>query len=136
MHFKFIPGALLFCLLLMAGTCKKKSTKETMAITQALLGKTWLHSHEEDRGDTLIFRPNTYDFPPSRGRIGFQMEANGTMKQYDIAPTDGLEEKAGEWRMRDKNHMEVTFPKHNSTDYEVEIFSIDTDKLKLKRTLK
>ena len=107
-----------------------------MEITKALLGKTWLHSHEEDRGDTLVFRPNSYDFAPSRGRIGFQLEAGGTIKQYDIAPTDGLEEKTGQWQMRGKNRLEVTFPQHNSTDYEAEIISIDAEKLKLIRRFK
>ncbi|MFC5271531.1 hypothetical protein [Adhaeribacter terreus] len=136
MRFKYIPGALLFCLFLIAGTCKKKTPKETIEITNALLGKTWLHSHEEDRGDTLVYRPNSYDFPPARGRTGFQLEADGTVKQYDIAPTDGLEEKIGNWLIRDKNHLEVTFPNHNSMEYEAEILSIDADKLKLKRTFK
>ncbi|MBK0404141.1 hypothetical protein I5M27_14190 [Adhaeribacter sp. BT258] len=136
MPFRFIPGALLLCLMLLAGTCKKKTPKETLKITNALLGKTWLHSHEEDRGDTLVYRPNSYDFPPSRGRIGFQLEADGNLKQYDIAPTDGLEEKAGKWQIRDKNRLEVTFPKRNSMDYDAEIISIDADKLILKRTFK
>src|SRR5690242_6845650 len=88
---KYFPGFLLLCLLLMAGTCKKKSTKETLAMTNALVGKTWLHSHEDDRGDTIVYRPNSYDFPRSRGRTGFMLEADGSVRQYIIAPTDGLE---------------------------------------------
>ena len=133
---KYIPGFLLVCMLLMAGTCKKKSAKETMEITKALVGKTWLHSHEDDRGDTLVYRPNSYDFPPSRGRTGFMLEANGSMHQYDIAPTDGLEEKAGKWTMRNENFMDVTFPDKKSTDYEVEIISATPNLLKVKRKYK
>jgi len=136
MQLKFLPGALLLCLVLIAGTCKKKSAKETMEITNALMGKTWLHSHEEDHGDTLVFRPNSYDFPPSRGRIGFQLEANGNLKQYDIAPTDGLEEKAGKWQMRDEKTLEATFPEGNSSNYEAEIISVSPEILELKRTYK
>lgn len=127
---------MLVALLLMAATCKKKSAKETMEITKALVGKTWLHSHENDRGDTIVYRPNSYDFPPSRGRTGFMLEANGTVHQYDIAPTDGLEEKAGKWSMRNGNLVEVTFPDKSSTDYEVEILSVTPELLKVKRKYK
>ena len=134
--FKTIPGILLVGLLLMAGTCKKKTAKESMEITNALLGKTWLHSHEEDRGDTLIYRPNTFDFPPARGRTGFTLEADGHFRQYDIAPTDGLEEKPGRWVMRDGNFLDVTFPNKTSTDYEVEILEAAPEMLKVKRTFK
>ena len=132
----YIPGFLLVCLLLMAGTCGKKSAKETMALTNALVGKTWLHSHEDDRGDTLVYRPNSYDFPPSRGRTGFMFEADGSVHQYDIAPTDGLEEKAGKWAMREDKFVDVTFPDKRSTDYEVEIISAEPNLLKVKRKYK
>ena len=136
LFFRMVPGILFVCLLLMAGTCKKKSAKETMKITSALVGKTWLHSHEDDRGDTIVYRPNSYDFPPSRGRTGFMLEANGSVHQYDIAPTDGLEEKAGKWTMRQENILEVTFPNKTSTDYEVEILSVTPELLKVKRKYK
>ena len=135
-HFKYIPGVLLVFLALMAGTCKKKSAKETMALTKALVGKTWLHSHEDDRGDTIVYRPNSYDFPPSRGRTGFMLEADGSVHQYNIAPTDGLEEKAGKWTLRDEKFMDITFPNKSSTDYEIEIISAEPNLLKVKRKYK
>jgi hypothetical protein len=133
---KYYPGLLLVCLVLMASTCKKKSAKETLAITKALVGKTWLHSHEDDHGDTIVYRPNSYDFPPSRGRTGFMLEADGSVHQYDIAPTDGLEEKAGKWAMRKDKFVDVTFPDKRSTDYEVEIISAEPNLLKVKRKYK
>lgn len=100
------------------------------------MGKTWLHSHEDDRGDTLVFRPNTYDFPPARGRTGFTLEANGVFRQYDIAPTDGLEEHPGKWEMQDEKTLQVIFPDKKSTDFTVEILSAKPDLLKVKRTFK
>ena len=30
------------------------------------LGGSWLHSFEEDAGGVQVFRPATFDFPPSR----------------------------------------------------------------------
>ena len=107
-----------------------------MALTKALVGKTWLHSHEDDRGDTIVYRPNSYDFPPSRGRTGFMLEADGSVHQYNIAPTDGLEEKAGKWTLRDEKFMDITFPNKSSTDYEIEIISAEPNLLKVKRKYK
>jgi hypothetical protein len=134
--FKTIPGILLLCIFLLAGTCKKKTDAKTMTQNLALVEKTWLHSHEESRGDTLVFRPNTYDFPPSRGRIGFKMDADGTFHQFDIAPTDGLEEHPGHWEMRGEKIMTVTFPDKKSTDFTAEIISMTPEMLKVKKTFK
>lgn len=133
---KYFPGVLLVCLVLMASTCKKKSAKENLVLTKALVGKTWLHAHEDDRGDTTVYRPNSYDFPRSRGRTGFMLEADGTVHQYDIAATDGLEEKVGKWVMRKDNILEISFPDKKATDYEVKIFSATPTLLKLKKTYK
>ena len=34
----------------------------------------WVHSHEEDSGDELVFRPAGYAFPPSRGREALTLD--------------------------------------------------------------
>src|SRR5687767_12282600 len=86
---------------LSAQQCKRKpdsstnANATTMNATQQdpgkLLYRTWLHSREEDQGEVMVYRPNDFNFPPSRGRTGFAFEAGGKFTQYDIAPTDGLE---------------------------------------------
>lgn len=134
--FKSIPVIFLVCWVFVAGTCKKNSDAKTMTKNLALLEKTWLHSHEESRGDTMVFRPNTFDFPPSRGRIGFKMDADGTFHQFDIAPTDGLEEHQGRWVMPDEKHLNVTFPDKKSTDFSAQIISMTPEMMKVIRTFK
>jgi len=118
------------CLLLLANTCKKNDTLEA-----ALLGKTWLHSFEEDAGDTTVYRPNTYDFPPSRGRTGFALEPGGLIKRYEIAPTDGLEEHAGTWQRKEKDLVEVHMQESDvlPQDYTLEIVSLENEVLKVIR---
>ncbi|MBC7447452.1 MAG: hypothetical protein H7330_05280 [Hymenobacteraceae bacterium] len=94
----------------------------------ATMQRTWLHAHEEDHGDTLVFRPNTYAFPPSRGRTGFEISANGELTQYDIAPTDGLEKRLGRWRVEGPMFY-ATFPEKNSTDYSLRVLSLTPERL-------
>lgn len=117
-------------LLLLASTCKKKETFESQ-----LLHKTWLHSFEEDQGDVLTYRPNTYDFPPSRGRTGFSLEEGGVIKQYNIAPTDGLEEQIGQWAFTDDKEIMVTITGDGQPEeaYAIEILSLQNNVLKLKK---
>jgi len=118
------------CLLLLASTCKKQDKLET-----ELLGKTWLHSFEEDQADIIVYRPNTYDFAPSRGRTGFLLEKGGVAKQYDIAPTDGLEEHTGTWQLGDKNTIVVHLPGNGRPEqhYNLEIVSLQDEVLKVRK---
>ncbi len=122
-------------LLLTAQQCRSGATAgktASTALNVATLQRTWLHAHEEDHGDTLVFRPNTYAFPPSRGRTGFRIEAGGELTQYDIAPTDGLEERRGTWRM-EGNMFFATFPEKNSTDYSLRVLSLVPERMEAVR---
>ena len=120
----------LLCLLFLANTCKKNT------LEAELLGKTWLHSYEEDEGDIMVYRPNTYDFPPSRGRTGFALEEGGVLKQYDIAPTDGLEEHVGKWTQLNKDKVQVHFEGNGkpAENYTLNIISVQEGILKVKKS--
>lgn len=130
------PAALLSsALLLTAQQCASGgggSGKNAPLDTGRLPG-TWLHAFEEDHGDTLVFRPNTFAFKPARGRTGFQVEAGGALTQFDIAPTDGLEAHQGRWRL-EQNVLYATFPDKSSPDYHLRMVSLGTDKLEAVRT--
>lgn len=113
----------------MAATCNRNT------LESQLLQKTWLHSYEEDEGDTLAFRPNTYDFPPSRGRTGFMLEKGGTIRQYEIAPTDGLQEILGRWEFSGNRAILVKLQEEEDTlqQYRFEIISLKDELLKVIR---
>jgi hypothetical protein len=121
---------LLLCLLLMAVTCR---TKETARL--GMLQQTWLHSHEEDQGEILTYRPNTYDFPPSRGRTGFTFNEDGAFIQYEIAPTDGLEERLGTWKLAGRDQIRVSFAEGTHQDFLLEIVTIEPNLLRVRRRL-
>ncbi|SFG85655.1 hypothetical protein [Pontibacter chinhatensis] len=120
----------LLCLLFMAVTCKPDDK-----VVAQLAGKVWLHSFEEDEEGLWVYRPNTYDFPPSRGRTGFSAEAGGVFKRYEIAPADGLQEETGEWTHLKKNLVEVRMAEGSNPplEYRIEIVSISDSLLKVKR---
>ena len=120
----------LLCLLFMAVTCRKNDK-----VVAQLAGKVWLHAYEEDEDGIWVYRPNTYDFPPSRGRTGFSLEAGGVINRYEIAPADGLQEEEGQWEQVEKDVVQVRMnPGSNPpVNYKMKIVSLNDDLLKVRR---
>jgi hypothetical protein len=59
----------------------------------------WVHSHEEDGPGRLVFRPGSWNFPPSRGRRSLNLGAKGELLSAGPGPTDSTIEKHGRWRL-------------------------------------
>jgi hypothetical protein len=59
--------------------------------------RRWLHSHEEDTPGEMVFRPDTFAFPRSRGRAGFELKDTNELIEIDIAPSDGSKASGGRW---------------------------------------
>ena len=58
----------------------------------------WIHSHEEDTDTEIVFRPASFNFPPARGRRGFELSPDGTLIDYGIGPTDRRQQTKGKWK--------------------------------------
>src|SRR5258705_10101208 len=67
------------------------------------LCQQWVHSREEDTSTEKVYRPADYAFPPSRGREGFEFNADGTFKRIGIAPTDLSKVAEGTWEIQNEN---------------------------------
>ena len=66
----------------------------------ALQGR-WVHSHEEDTEEEMVFRPATHTFPPARGRTSFELRPDGTYLERSPGPVDIPEESGGTWSLED-----------------------------------
>ena len=65
---------------------------------EQLIG-TWYHSHEEDHGGRSVYRPETFGFPPSRGRFGMTLSADGRANWLGPAPDDRMQSGAATWSL-------------------------------------
>jgi hypothetical protein len=65
------------------------------------LQQRWVHAHEEDTDDEMVFRPADYDLPPSRGRLAFELRPDGTFAEAGLGPADVPEEASGTWELED-----------------------------------
>jgi hypothetical protein len=63
-----------------------------------LIGR-WVHSHEEDTDSTTVFRPASYEFPPSRGRRAFELRSDGTLVDTAVGAADVPESSQGRWAL-------------------------------------
>jgi hypothetical protein len=57
----------------------------------------WVHSHEEDTEDEMVFRSadSGYEFPRSRGREALELHPDGAYGGTAPGPTDKPEASAG-----------------------------------------
>jgi hypothetical protein len=79
---------------------------------EKLLVGTWLHAHEEDTGTEAVYRPADFEFPPARGRRGYEFRPDHTGAYIGIAARDGAARTSCKWRLRKKRggvEVELTF---------------------------
>jgi hypothetical protein len=103
-----------------------------MAINKSELYKKWVHSHEEDTDAEMVFRPDTYHFPPSRNRTSFDLKSDGSLYQSGIAPDDRRSPSLGSWNLRNES---IEFYNKSSAEVKktLKISSLNENKLVIKK---
>jgi hypothetical protein len=102
-------------------------------IDRKALAQKWVHSHEEDTDDEMVFRPASYAFPPARGRKSFELDAGGRLVTSGIGPDDRPVRGQGEWQLEgsDKLALEPAGPGTRKTV--LQILRVGPDKLVVKK---
>jgi hypothetical protein len=98
---------------------------------ERLVGRRWVHSHEEDTDDELVFRPADHPFPPSRGRTSFELRPDGTYVESSPGPVDVPEESTGSWSL-DEDRL-ILGPEGDRPGHAWEITGAEADRLTVKR---
>ena len=97
------------------------------AYNEDCIYKHWIHSHEEDIEDKKVYRPSTFEFPPSRGRDGFEIKENGEFILSFPGPTDRSEKTIGNFTI-DSNKLNVELVSLQKS-YTMTILSCDENRL-------
>ncbi len=101
-------------------------------LQSCLLGH-WIHSHEEDTQGVMVFRPASYNFPPSRGRVGYEFRVGGKLVYYGIAATDGTDPLSGTWAIEGPNLVRIQVDNNRIKPFQLQVISCDDKMLKLKQ---
>jgi hypothetical protein len=119
-------------LLLESGTVDAEEVRVTRLDPGALI-RSWVHSHEEDTPDHTVYRPESFPFPPSRGRRGFDLGPDGTMIQVGPGPTDRTSVHPGRWQVEEDETLTL-YPRGADTPQRIgKIEALSEDKLVLRK---
>jgi hypothetical protein len=97
------------------------------------LCQQWMHSHEEDTGTEMVFRPASFAFPRSRGRSGFTLQPDGGLIEIGIGPTDRRQESQGAWKLEEKGTLVFYGEARRKPKRTMKIVSVDKDRLVVRR---
>ena len=105
---------------------------QTDDCNKKLIYRRWKHAHEEDQGNHMVFRPDSYEFAPSRGRVEFILEQTQACTFLDIASGDGLHGMTCElvW---DSDTARISVTYDNGRQRTFEIVSLEADSWCLKK---
>ena len=98
-----------------------------------LLAQSWVHSHEEDKSNDVVYRPESFAFPPSRGRGGFDLKPDGTLIQFGPGSTDKTATRSGRWELSDDGKLLLYVGDSGTPSVVMRIKSLSHDKLVVER---
>jgi hypothetical protein len=96
------------------------------------LHQHWVHSQEEDTATEAVYRPDTYKFPPARGRTSFDLRPMGALVKSAIAADDRRAKSQGSWRLEDGDKL-AFYADDAKPDQVMQIASVSKDKLVVRR---
>ena len=101
-------------------------------IKPVALCRHWVHSHEEDTGSEMVFRPDDFTFPPSRGRREIEIRSDGTLVLTSVGPVDRPQKELGSWLLK-KNLLFFLKDAVAEPQKVYQIISVEKDRLVVKK---
>lgn len=101
-----------------------------MALPDDRLCKRWVHSHEEDSGEEMVFRPGSFDLPPARGRRAIELRADGGYVEAFPGPVDVPEEAGGRWSL--EGDRLTLHPEGDRAEETWRVVAAEEDRLRLR----
>jgi hypothetical protein len=92
----------------------------------------WVHAHEEDTEDEMVFRPAGTDLPPARGRVAFELRADGTFAESGLGASDVPEEATGTWTV-DDDIITLSEGATQGVPRRMQVVTVDEDRLVIQR---
>jgi len=105
----------------------------TGKIERSLLYQYWIHSHEEDTANEAVYRPESYDFPPARGRKAFELREDGTLVDYGSGPADRPIGREGQWKLVREDQVAFSRTSADEPSRVLTIRSLDAERLVLEK---
>lgn len=105
----------------------------SMQIEPEALTRRWVHSHEEDTETEIVYRPESYAFPPARGREGFDLRADRSCIDIGIGPADKALAQPGRWDLGADGRLRIWSDPGRKDLRILQLVSLDKDRLVVER---
>jgi hypothetical protein len=102
-------------------------------IDKNALPQHWVHSHEEDTGTEMVFRPASFAFPRSRGRSAMALNPGGELVETGPGPTDRPQESQGAWKLEGDDTLSIYEKRKQKPKRTMKIVSLDRNRLVLQK---
>lgn len=102
-------------------------------VRREILYRRWVHAHEEDSDDRMVFRPAEHELPPSRGRVAFELRPDGSFAESGLGPTDVPVEASGTWDLEDDERIVLSEGAAQGVPRVMDIASCDEERLMIKK---
>jgi hypothetical protein len=103
-----------------------------MTLDLKFLNKKWIHAHEEDTSECLVFRPESYPLGLSRSRDAIEFYENGKVARIGIAPNDAMSFSEGNWRLLDDGKT-LSITENPDKTTRLKVIGLLSDKLTISR---
>ncbi len=103
-----------------------------MAVDRTALRGRWVHAHERDTDEHMVFVPADTELPPSRGRRELDLGEGGEGTEAGPGPTDRPEARAARWELTDDDDLVIRSPEGGEA-WRALVVSADADQLVLAR---
>jgi hypothetical protein len=97
-----------------------------------LVGPVWVRSNEEDTIQQEVLRPESFPFPPSRGRLKYEFRAGGRLVVRGPGPSEAEAVQEGRWSFREPAHLVLVFDSAPERDVACDIVQVTSDVLILR----
>jgi hypothetical protein len=101
-------------------------------INEKCIYSAWVHSYEEDITSKKVYRPPSFEFPPSRGRESLDIKTNGEIVFNNIGPDDRPQKISGNFKIKDSNKLYIEF-NNKTSPFIITILSCDKNILVIQR---
>ncbi len=92
----------------------------------------WVHAHEQDTENEMVFNRAGTDLPPSRGRMALDLRADGTFAESGLGAVDVPEESTGRWTLEGET-ITLSEGAAQGVPREMKIVSADDEKLVVRK---
>jgi hypothetical protein len=102
-----------------------------LSLDRSALPGRWVHAHEQDSGEEMVFVPSDHELPPSRGRRGLELEQGGEVRESGPGPTDRPEAQEAIWELTDDDQLIIRAGIGGPESWRARVIAAEGDRLVL-----